>query len=106
MYCECVKKHSMQEVPRDKKCPIAIQFLGTYIIVMGGDEASLCTCSSWRSFLTICTVSVSRVTLACLYRTSGRFLHGTIHLLAVGELWMPIMLPACISYAHCITGIT
>ena len=29
------KKDSMQELPRIKKFPIAIQFLGTYVIVMG-----------------------------------------------------------------------
>ena len=29
------KKHYMQEGPRVKKCPIAIQFLGAYVIVMG-----------------------------------------------------------------------
>ncbi len=43
----------MQEVPRVEKCPIAIQFWGTYVIVMGvsknnyGDEARLWTHSSW-----------------------------------------------------------
>ncbi len=62
----------MQEGPPVEKCPIAIQFLGTYVIVMGvsnrpwniemetfsviclslntqfyGDEASLWTWSSW-----------------------------------------------------------
>ncbi len=30
-----VKKHYMQQGPRVKKFPIAIQFLGTYVIVMG-----------------------------------------------------------------------
>ncbi len=29
------KKHYMQERPRVEKCLIAIQFLGTYVIVMG-----------------------------------------------------------------------
>ncbi len=28
-------KPCMQEGPRVEKCPIAIQFLGTYVIVMG-----------------------------------------------------------------------
>ncbi len=40
----------MQQGPQVKKCPIAIQFLATYVSVMGvsnGDEASLWTCSSW-----------------------------------------------------------
>ncbi len=30
-----LKKHCMQEGPRVEICPIAIQFLGTYVIVMG-----------------------------------------------------------------------
>ena len=30
-----LKKHSMEELPRIKTVPIAIQFLGTYFIVMG-----------------------------------------------------------------------
>ncbi len=30
-----LKKHYMQEVPWVEKCPIVIQFLGTYVIVMG-----------------------------------------------------------------------
>ena len=29
------KKGSMQERPRVEKCPIAIQFLATYVTVMG-----------------------------------------------------------------------
>ena len=52
-----LKMGCMHQGPRDEQCPIAIQFLARYVIVMGvsnqsghinyGDEASLWTCSSW-----------------------------------------------------------
>ena len=41
---DALKKDYMQELSRVEKCPIAIRFLGTYVIVMG---VSLWTCSSW-----------------------------------------------------------
>ncbi len=45
-----LKMGCMHQGPRVQQCPIAIQFLATYVIVMGvsnRDEASLWTCSSW-----------------------------------------------------------
>ncbi len=35
IYVYSVKKGCMQEGPRIEKCPIAIKFLSTYVIVMG-----------------------------------------------------------------------